>query len=87
MPRRDLAQHAGKFMKHVVPAAVKPVHTLWHEVIGFIFLAFAGIAAWWVIRHSGVLGPVQFALVIPLIVILTGYGISSFRKARRISRS
>ncbi|HEX4276157.1 MAG TPA: hypothetical protein VHZ74_12420 [Bryobacteraceae bacterium] len=87
MPSKDLARHAGKFVKHVLPAAVKPVHSLWHEIMGFIFLAFAGIAAWKVIRNASSMGPLQMALVIPLIVITAGYGVSSFLKARRISRS
>jgi hypothetical protein len=55
--------------------------------MGFIFLAFAGIAAWKVIRNASSMGPLQMALVIPLIVITAGYGVSSFLKARRISRS
>jgi hypothetical protein len=87
VPRKDLARHAGKFVKHVLPAAVKPVHSLWHEVIGFIFLALAAIWAWWLYRHAESIGPVQMIIIIPLILIVVGYGISSFLKARRISRS
>ncbi|MDP9055218.1 MAG: hypothetical protein M3N93_13110 [Acidobacteriota bacterium] len=87
MPNKHLAQNAGKFVKHVLPAALKPVHSLWHEVLGFIFLVVAAVAAWKVVRHSGSMGPVQLALIVPLIVVTTGYGISSFLKARRISRS
>jgi uncharacterized membrane protein len=78
---------AGKFVKHVLPAAVKPVHSLWHEVLGFVFLVFAGLAAWKVFRHSDTMGPVQLLLIVPLIVVTAYYGISSFLKARRISRS
>ena len=84
---KDFAQHAGKFVKHVVPAAVKPVHSLWHEIIGFVFLVFAALAAWKVFRHSDTMGPVQLLLIVPLIVVTASYGISSFLKARRISRS
>jgi hypothetical protein len=87
VPNKHLAQNAGKFVKHVLPAAIKPVHSLWHEVLGFIFLAVAGIATWKVVRHTGTMGPWQLALIIPLIVVTAGYGISSFLKARRISRS
>jgi hypothetical protein len=84
---KDFAQHAGKFVKHVVPAAVKPVHSLWHEILGFVFLVFAGLAAWKVFRHSDSMGPVQLMLIVPLILVTLFYGISSFVKARRISRS
>jgi uncharacterized membrane protein len=87
VPRKDLAQQAGKFVKHVVPAAVKPVHVLWHEVIGFIFLVIAGLVAWWVYRHPASRGPVQLVMIIPIFGVCVGYGISSFLKARRISRS
>jgi hypothetical protein len=87
VPRKHLAQQAGKFVKHVLPAAVKPVHSLWHEVLGFIFLAVAAIAAWKVARNSSTMGPGRLAIIIPFIVVLAGYGVSSFLKARRISRS
>jgi hypothetical protein len=84
---KDMAQRAGKFARHVVPAAIKPIHSLWHEVIGFVFLAIAFIASTWVYRHYGTLGPQRAIIVLPLIVICVGYGVSSFLKARRISRS
>lgn len=87
MAQRDLAKQAGKFVKHVLPAAVKPVHSLWHEVLGFIFLAVAAIATWKVARNSAAMSPVRLAIIIPFIVVTAGYGISSFLKARRISRS
>jgi hypothetical protein len=48
---------------------------------------FAGLAAWKVFRHSDTMGPVQLLLIVPLIVVTAYYGISSFLKARRISRS
>jgi TRAP-type C4-dicarboxylate transport system permease small subunit len=84
---KQLAQHAGKFVKHVLPAAVKPVHSLWHEVLGFVFLAFAAIAGWKVFRNLDTMGPGRLALIIPFIIVTAAYGISSFLKARRISRS
>ena len=69
-PISNLAQHAGKFVKHVVPAAVKPVHSLWHEVIGFVFLAFAGIAAWKVARNADTHGlRLQLVIIVPFIVV------------------
>src|SRR5947207_1752639 len=78
---------SGAFVRHVLPAAIKPIHSLWHEVLGFTFLVFAGIGAWKVWQHPGALPPIQFAIVIVFIAVMTGYGISSIRKARRISRS
>ena len=74
-------------MKHVLPAAVKPVHSLWHEVLGFIFLAVAVYGISYLIRKFATLGFGQLAIIIPLIVVTAVYGVSSFLKARRISRS
>ena len=87
MPYKHLARQAGKFVKHVVPATVKPVHSLWHEILGFIFLAFALVLSGNLIRSRATLGPLKLALILPLIILSAGYGISSFLKARRISRS
>src|SRR5947209_7399310 len=81
------ARQSGMFFKHVVPAAAKPIHTLWHEIIGFIFLVFAGSAAFKIWQYPGALPPMQLALASAFVVVMAGYGISSIRKSRRISRS
>ena len=81
------ARQSGMFVKHVLPAAVKPMHSLWHEILGFMFLVFAGIAVFKIWRHPGSLEPLQLAIVIVFIVVMAGYGVSSIRKSRRISRS
>ena len=83
----NIGKSAGKFVRHVLPAAVKPVHSLWHEVLGFLFLAFAAVATWRVVHKMGDLSPVQLAILILFIVVMAIYGVSSFLKARRISRS
>jgi hypothetical protein len=87
VPGKPLARQAGKFVKHVLPAAIKPVHSLWHEVLGSLFLFFAAIGAWYIFRHPGALEPGKLAILVIFIVVMAIYGISSFRKARRISRS
>ena len=81
------AKQSGMFVKHVLPAAAKPVHSLWHEILGFVFLVFAASAAFKVWQHPGTLPPSQLAIVSIFIVVMAGYGISSIRKARKISRS
>jgi hypothetical protein len=83
----NFGRQAGQFAKHVIPAAVKPVHSLWHEVLGFFFLVVAGGGIWKIARNPSARGPVQLAIIVPLIVILLVYGVLSFLKARRISRS
>jgi hypothetical protein len=87
VPQKNLARQAGKFVKHVVPAAVKPVHSLWHEILGFIFLVFALSLCANLIRTRNSMGLLKLVLIVPLILLSLGYGISSFLKARRISRS
>jgi hypothetical protein len=87
VPQKDLARQAGKFVKHVVPAAIKPVHSLWHEILGFIFLAIAVIVGAGALRNHARLGPGRLLVIIPVIAVTAVYGVSSFLKARRISRS
>ncbi len=82
-----VARQSGKLVKHVLPAVVKPLHSLWHQVLGFTFLVFAGSAAWKVWRSETPIAPPLLALVIAFIVVMTGYGISSLLKSNRISRS
>jgi len=80
-------QHGVAFLRHVVPAVVKPIHALWNQVIGFFFLSFGAIFGFRTARyacshdimHSGVAGIAT--------AIMAWYGIGSFLKARKISRS
>lgn len=81
------AKQSGLFFKHVIPAAIKPVQALWHEILGFLFLVFAGLGCWKLYRSPGELAPIQFFIVIFFIVVLAAYGTSSILKSRRIARS
>jgi hypothetical protein len=79
-------------MEHVVPVVVKPARTLWHEVIGFLFLSMAVLIAGSsirVLRHfDGNPGDIMRLLMAGFCVLLLGYyGVSSFLRARKISRS
>ena len=97
MWQREAIRHGGKFVKHVVPAIVKPVHALWNEVVGFFFLCFAGGFGLWTFRYYRMYSQAPPALASEFFmkVVLTGLvgvlmawlGISSFLKARKISRS
>ena len=82
----------SKFLSHVVPGVIRPLHALWNEVIGFLFLVFAAISAFYVFRAvrsfegdmeglAHIVFPAIFGLV------MAYFGVSSFLKARRISRS
>jgi hypothetical protein len=88
----SIVTHGRQFVKHVVPAVVKPARTLWHEVIGFLFIC---IALWFAVsgyqhvkKFDGSIGSILsvagFAFIVTL---MSTYGISSFLRARKISRS
>ena len=78
--------------RHLLPALIRPARTLWHEVIGFLFLALAvwpipsGIRA---LREldTGQGSVAKIVLTVVFVTIMAGYGISCFRRARKISRS
>lgn len=82
----------GRFMTHIVPAIVRPLRVLWNEVIGFLFIAlavpavFAGVRNWKELERGE--GGVVKVLLPALWALVMGYfGVSSFLKARKISRS
>jgi hypothetical protein len=82
----------SKFLSHVLPGIVRPLHALWNEVIGFLFLVFAALAGFYVFRAARAFdGDVESLLriVFPAIfgIVMGYFGVSSFLRARRISRS
>ncbi|HVN05412.1 MAG TPA: hypothetical protein VMT86_13395 [Bryobacteraceae bacterium] len=99
MPKRNIYRDGARvyresrrFLGFVVPAVLKPAHTLWHELIGFVFVCmaiafvFSGFRA--VRQFDGSPSAIfRVAILAFGICLLGGYGISSFRKARKISRS
>jgi hypothetical protein len=90
--KRSLVTHGVELVRHVLPQLVRPIRTLWHEMIGFLFLSLAflgAIAGFRVARvYNGEPENMFRLIVIGLFVfIMGGYGISSFRRARKITRS
>jgi hypothetical protein len=91
MAKPSLLDQSGRFAREVLPAVIKPIRTLWNEVIGFLFLALAALAIPSAFRlatnFSGDADSFfKLILIVLFIVIMAGYGISSFRRARKISR-
>jgi hypothetical protein len=90
--KRSLVSHGSEFLRHVVPQVIRPLRSLWHEVIGFLFLSLAFLFGLSVFRKArnfdgspwvllGLIGTGLFVLV------MVGFGVSSFLRARKISRS
>lgn len=92
MAKPSIIHRAFQLGRHVIPAVVRPAHTLWHEVIGFLFLALAALPIPSGIRafrelDSGNGNLLRLVLTVAFVCIMAAYGISSFRRARKISRS
>ena len=82
----------GEFIRHVAPGVIRPMRVLWNEVIGFVFLVFAtlvGFSTWR--RAENFTGDVGGLLILVasflFVLLLLWFGVSSFWKARKISRS
>jgi hypothetical protein len=81
-----------QFFFHVAPALIKPMRVLWNEVIGFLFLVLglwttpATIKA---IREfdGGPEALFRITLTGLFAMIMYGFSIGSFLRARRINRS
>ena len=81
-----------KFFQHVLPGVLKPLRVLWNEVIGFLFLAFA---VWSVpsayrnIRDFRGDPDSLFRAILSCVfaLIMIYFGVTSFMRARKISRS
>jgi len=85
--KQEAIRQGRMFVKHVVPAVLKPARTLWNEVIGFLFLCFGAIFGFQAGRYfaHGEVG--RAAIAGFCTAIMLWYGVTSFLKARKISRS
>ncbi|MEQ1885642.1 MAG: hypothetical protein ABL967_11325 [Bryobacteraceae bacterium] len=82
----------SKFLGHVVPGVIKPLHSLWNQVIGFLFLVFTVLSVAYVVRavrdfNGDAEGLMQIALPALFALVMGYFCISSFWRARKISRS
>ena len=99
MLKRTALRHVREFVRHVVPTVIKPARTLWNEVIGFLFLSFAAIFGFKTFRYAMDLSAaadakadttgelIRLAMAGFCTLVMAWYGVSSFRRARKISRS
>jgi len=82
----------NRFLEHVLPGIIRPIHALWNEVIGFLFIVlaiWAAPSAWRNIRSIDGNSESLFkaAISVGFAVLMAYFGISSFLKARKITRS
>ena len=92
MAKRSLVSHGADLIRHVVPQVIRPLRSLWHEVIGFLFLSLAflgGVSGFRKARNFDGSPEILFQLIVTgcFVLIMGGFGISSFLRARKISRS
>jgi hypothetical protein len=95
--QRQAIRQSGKFIRHIAPAVVKPIHSLWNQVVGFFFLCFAAAFGVGTYRYYRIYlhdSPAERLQDIPRIVgsaavglVMAAFGVAAFLKARRISRS
>jgi hypothetical protein len=84
-----------KFFEMVLPGVIKPLHALWNEIIGFLFLAIAVFMirptwkAYQKLQAGGDPGEAIVGLIGGAGLLLVGlvFGLHGFWKARRISKN
>jgi hypothetical protein len=85
--QRVAVKQGRSFFKHVIPAITKPLHALWNEVIGFLFLCMGTIFAFSAFRSLQRGEGFRFIVAATCAIIMIWFGVSSFWRARKISRS
>jgi len=81
-----------QFLYYVLPAVARPARVLWNQVIGFLFLVLALMAAPRLYRavqeFDGDLRSLfEVGLSGIFMLVMGGFSISSFWRAHKISRS
>jgi hypothetical protein len=90
--QKSRAGLVNRFLGHVLPGIIRPMHALWNEVIGFIFIVlaiWAAPSAWRNVRLVDGNSDTLFRAVISVgfALLMAYFGVSSFLKARKITRS
>ncbi len=82
----------NQFIGHVAPGVIRPLRVLWNEIIGFVLICLAALptpSAIRLLRNYKCDGEtlLHAVLTVSFVVLMTYFGISSFLRARKISRS
>jgi hypothetical protein len=94
---RIAARHGREFVRHVIPAVAKPARTLWNDFIAFLFCCFGVIFGFKTVRlamdyakasPADAMGDlVRLCMAGFCTLVMLWFGLSSFLRARKISRS
>jgi hypothetical protein len=89
--RIDPNSKVGQFLGHVLPGVMRPLRILWNEIIGFLFICLAvwftpsAVRAWREFDQHG--GNFFWLAEFFFIGLMLYFGLNSFLRARKISRS
>lgn len=81
------------FLKAVLPGVVRPLHVLWNEMIGsiFVLLAISALPSIWrYYKELGIPGTDSVSKLVlsgVFFAVMAYFGVSSFWRARRIGRA
>ena len=81
-----------QFAGTVIPGVLKPLRIMWNEMIGFVFIVFAVMIMGSTVRKwndfDGSPSSIGlFAASVFFFLVMAGYGLYSFFRARKIKRT
>jgi sulfite exporter TauE/SafE len=85
--QRVAVKQGRSFLRHVIPAIIKPLNALWNEVIGFLFLCLGTVFGFSAYRYWRAADPFRGVVASSCAILMIWFGVSSFWRARKISRS
>lgn len=77
--------NAKRFARHVVPEVVRPARVIWNQAVGALFLLLAAYFLVYASTHRQNVAGMLFGIFLGSIMVF--FGVVSFLKARRVSRS
>jgi hypothetical protein len=84
---RYALKNSRSFFRHVIPGVVKPIHSLWNQVIGFLFVCMGTIFGFAALRYQNKGDGFRFVVAGVCSLMMLWFGCTSFWRARKISRS
>jgi hypothetical protein len=81
-----------KFLSHVIPGIMRPLRILWNEMVAFVFICFAVLAApkvytYWKEFDGEPERLFRLVLAALFLVTMLSFAVTSFVRAKKISRT